>query len=203
MDTLITFVMQLLQTLRWFRRRRAVGFDRAEGAISARFESNCPSSLKSSRSLQKLHDKVDEGVQCPYCRWWNFFSKISDNFSADPWTGSSSLNFTTTISCRLRIRWWSGWVGEYGVWIRSMLSRTRSGSLTDKGNPVRAKRRVTAPQSPCPSLFGSYNLVFLTFRRIGALVWILRPPSLSRPHLPSVLGEGTAGSFCLQIRLSC
>ena len=57
-DTLVTFVMQLLQTSRWFRRRRAVGFDRAEGAV----ESNCSSSSKLSRSLLKLHDKGDEGV---------------------------------------------------------------------------------------------------------------------------------------------
>ena len=48
--------MQLLQTSKWFRRRRAVGFDCTEGPI------NCPSSSKSSRSLQKLHDKGDEGV---------------------------------------------------------------------------------------------------------------------------------------------
>ena len=48
--------MQLLQTSRWFRRRRAVGFDRADRAFGA-VESNCPSSSKSSRSLQKLHDK--------------------------------------------------------------------------------------------------------------------------------------------------
>ena len=51
---LVTFVMQLLQTSRWFRRRRAVGFDRAFGAV----ESNCPSSSKSSRSLQSFLTKV-------------------------------------------------------------------------------------------------------------------------------------------------
>ena len=50
--------LQLLQTSRWFRRRRAVGFDRTGGAI----KSNCPSSSKSSRSLYKLHDEGDEGV---------------------------------------------------------------------------------------------------------------------------------------------
>ena len=55
-DTLVTFVMQLLRTSRWFRRRRAVGFDCAEGPI------NCPSSSKSSRSQQKLYDNGDEGV---------------------------------------------------------------------------------------------------------------------------------------------
>ena len=38
-DTLVTFVMQRFQNSKWFRRRRAVGFDR---------ESNCPSSSKSS-----------------------------------------------------------------------------------------------------------------------------------------------------------
>ena len=61
-DTLVTFVMQLLQTSRWFRRRRAVGFDRPDRASGA-IESNCPSSSKSSRNLQKLHDKGDEGVR--------------------------------------------------------------------------------------------------------------------------------------------
>ena len=60
-DTLVTFVMQLLQTSRWFRRRRAVGFDRAECAFGA-VQSNCPSSSKSSRSRQQLHDNGDEGV---------------------------------------------------------------------------------------------------------------------------------------------
>ena len=57
----VTFVMQLLQISRWFRRRRAVGFNRADRAFGA-IESNCPSSSKSSGSLQKLHDKGDEGV---------------------------------------------------------------------------------------------------------------------------------------------
>ena len=33
-NTLVTFVMQFLQALRCFRRRRAVGFDRAEGPIN-------------------------------------------------------------------------------------------------------------------------------------------------------------------------
>ena len=59
--TLVIFIMQLLQTSRWFRRRRAVRFDRANRAFGA-VESNCPLSSKSSRSLQKLHDKGDEGV---------------------------------------------------------------------------------------------------------------------------------------------
>ena len=54
-DTLVTFFMKRLQTSRWFRRRRAFRFDRAEGVIGE-VESNCPSSSKSSRSLQKLHD---------------------------------------------------------------------------------------------------------------------------------------------------
>ena len=67
-DTLATFVMQLLQTSRWFRRRRAVGFNRTtEGAICA-VESNCPSSSKLSRSLQKLHDKCDEGIHTQWNR---------------------------------------------------------------------------------------------------------------------------------------
>ena len=42
------------ETSRWFRRRRAVAFDRICGAI----ESNCPSSSKSSRNLQSFVTKV-------------------------------------------------------------------------------------------------------------------------------------------------
>ena len=60
-DTFVTYVTQVLQTSRWFWRRRVVGFDRADRAFGA-VESNCPSSSKSSRSLQKLHDKGVEGA---------------------------------------------------------------------------------------------------------------------------------------------
>ena len=49
-DTLVTIVMQLLQTSTWFRHRRTLGFDRADCAFGA-IKSNCPSSSKSSRSL--------------------------------------------------------------------------------------------------------------------------------------------------------
>ena len=50
---LVTFVIQLLQTSRWFRRRRTVGFDRADRAFGA-VESNCLSSSKSSRTSAKV-----------------------------------------------------------------------------------------------------------------------------------------------------
>ena len=75
----LCLVIQLCKTSRWFRRRRAVGFDRAFGAI----ESNCPSASKSSRNLQscmtkvadyacgllrRLHEHVDNLVDgCDYC----------------------------------------------------------------------------------------------------------------------------------------
>ena len=54
------FVMQLCKLPRWFRRRLAIRFDRAFGAI----ESNCPSSSKSSRSkfAKVTWRKRDEGV---------------------------------------------------------------------------------------------------------------------------------------------
>ena len=58
MDTLVTFVMKIVKNSRWFRRRRAVGFDRASGAI----ESNCPSASKSSRIFHNFHDNGDESV---------------------------------------------------------------------------------------------------------------------------------------------
>ena len=82
MYTLVTFVMQLLQTSRWLRRRRAVGFDRAEGT----FNSNCPSSSKSYRSLQKFHVKGWWGSGCPQSRWdrvyviKTFDGKMADKF---------------------------------------------------------------------------------------------------------------------------
>ena len=63
-------VMKILKNSRWFRPRRAVGFDRAGGAI----ESNCPSTSKSSRIFQNFHDHRDgtvhtlDGIQCSQIR---------------------------------------------------------------------------------------------------------------------------------------
>ena len=50
--------MKIVKNSRWFRPRRAVGFDRAGGAI----ESNCPSGSKSSRIFQNFHAHRDGTV---------------------------------------------------------------------------------------------------------------------------------------------
>ena len=56
-DTLVTFIMHLLQTSRWFRRRST-----APIALSARSNPTARRRRNHLWSLQKLHDKGDEGV---------------------------------------------------------------------------------------------------------------------------------------------
>ena len=58
-DSSVPIFMKILKNSRWFRRRRAVGFDRAGGAI----ESNCPSTSKSSRIFQNFHENRDGTVR--------------------------------------------------------------------------------------------------------------------------------------------
>ena len=62
-----TFDMKILKNSRCFRPRRAVGFDRAGGAI----ESNCPSGLKTSRIFQNFHVECDTTVRHFDGFWYN------------------------------------------------------------------------------------------------------------------------------------
>ena len=57
-DSSVPVCMKILKKLRWFRPRRAIGFDHASGAI----ESNCPSGSKSSRIFQNYHADRDGTV---------------------------------------------------------------------------------------------------------------------------------------------
>ena len=79
-------LMKILKNSRWFRRRRAVGFDRAGGAI----ESNCPSTSKSSRIFQNFHEHSDgtvytlDGTQYRCFKWINLSCFRADSRSASP-----------------------------------------------------------------------------------------------------------------------
>ena len=57
-DSSVPVCLKILKNSRWFRSRRAVGFDRASGAI----ESNCPSGSKSSWIFQNFHADRDGTV---------------------------------------------------------------------------------------------------------------------------------------------
>ena len=57
-DSSVPMFMKILKNSTWFRRRRAVGFNCASGAI----ESNCPSTSKSSRIFQNFHEHRDGTV---------------------------------------------------------------------------------------------------------------------------------------------
>ena len=58
-DSPVTFDMKILKNSTCFRPRRAVGFDRAGGAI----ESNCPSGSKTCRIFQNFHVESDGTVR--------------------------------------------------------------------------------------------------------------------------------------------
>ena len=58
-DSPVTFDIKILKNLTCFRPRRAVGFDRAGGAI----ESNCPSGSKTCRIFQNYHVESDGTVR--------------------------------------------------------------------------------------------------------------------------------------------
>ena len=112
-DTLVTFVMKISENSRWFRRRRAVGFDCAFGAI----KSNCPSSSKSSRIFRNFHDEGDEGVHTldeTKCTW-HTVKLIFDqwlNCSPDPLMNAYNISFvllqnraTNKVGCPFLFRW--------------------------------------------------------------------------------------------------
>ena len=63
-DSSVPMFIKILKNLRWFRPRRAVGFDCASGAI----ESNCTSTLKSSWIFQNFHEYRDGTVHTPWNR---------------------------------------------------------------------------------------------------------------------------------------
>ena len=70
----LSMFMKILKNSRRFRRRRAVGFDHAGGAI----ESNCPSTSKSSRIFQNFHEHMDGTVQTLDGTQYRCKVKVSD-----------------------------------------------------------------------------------------------------------------------------
>ena len=58
-DSPVTFDLKILKNSTCFRPQRAVGFDRAGGAI----ESNCPSGSKTCRIFQNFHVESDVTVR--------------------------------------------------------------------------------------------------------------------------------------------
>ena len=65
-DSRVTFNMRISKNSRCFRHRRAIGFDRASGAI----EFNCPSGSKTSRIFQ--HSHVESGTTVRHFDGFNY-----------------------------------------------------------------------------------------------------------------------------------
>ena len=70
-DSYVPVCMKILKISRWFRPRRAVGFDRASGAI----ESYCPPWSKSSSNFSKLSCRQERN--CPRSRWDRVYTLVT------------------------------------------------------------------------------------------------------------------------------